>query len=117
MADKYVERKSISYRILAAPGETKEVAIYRVDAGYRFIIERVQVAFPVGSYFELHVKILRGLEQIKPTTGDYCGDGFVIADTTKVEVGSDETIKIWYKNDSTTQVRDALVIVEGYIET
>jgi hypothetical protein len=117
MEKKYVERKSIAYRILAAPNETKEVAVYRVDAGYRFIIERVQVAFPVGTFFELHVKIMRGLEQVKPTSGDYCGDGFVIADTTRIEIGSDETIKVWYKNDSPNQIREALVLIEGYIET
>jgi hypothetical protein len=117
VVEQYRERKSISYHLLATPGETGEVVVYNVDPGFKFTIERVQVAFPVGQYFELHVKIMRGLEQIKPTSGDYSGDGFVIADVTKVELGSGEPIKVWYKNDSTTANREALIIIEGYIES
>jgi hypothetical protein len=114
MAEQHVERKSIAYYILAAPGEEKTVDVYKVSGGRKFVLERVQVAFPVGQFFELHVKIFRGLEQVKPTNGDYCGDGFVIADITKVEFGSGESVKVYYKNDSTTQYRECLVIIEGY---
>jgi len=114
MAEQYVERKSIAYHILAAPGEEKTVDIYKVSEGRKFVLERVQIAFPAAQYFELRVKIMRGLEQVKPTTGSYCGDGFVVTDTTKVEFGSGENIKVYYKNGSTTQYRECFVLIEGY---
>jgi len=112
----FKERKSISKLILASPGEEKTIDAYRVSGGKRFKLERVQVFFPLGSYFELEVKILRGSEQVKPTDGSYRGDGNVVVDVTGVWFGSDEHIKIWYKNNSSTDNRAATVLLEGFEE-
>ena len=112
----YVERKSIHYLIQASPDEEATYEVYTVSPGKKFKLERVQIFFPLGTAFELQVKVFRGLEQIKPTTGYYCGDGNVMVDVTGVWFGSGETIKLWWKNTSSSDNRFATVLLEGYEE-
>lgn len=114
VVEEFIERKSIGYLISASPGEEAEVKIYRVSAGKIFKCERVQIYFPLGTFFELQVVIKRGLEPIKPTKGVYQGDGNPVLDVTGVEFGSDEEIRLWYKNLSTTDIRKAFVLIEGF---
>jgi len=111
-----VERKSIHYFISASPGEESFIEVYRVSAAKRFKLERVQIFFPLGTAFELEVAVYRGGEKIKPTDGTYRGDGNVMVDTTGVWFISDQTIRLWYKNLSDTDIRQATVLLEGYEE-
>jgi len=112
--EKYVERKSIHYFISASAGEEKTIDVFTVSPVKKFKLEKVQIFFPLGTAFELEVAIFRGLEQIKPTNGVYKGNGNVFVDTTGVWFGTGETVKLWYKNLSTTDVRQATVLLEGF---
>ncbi len=112
----YRERRSAAYTIIASPNEENTIEIYKVSPAKKFKLERVQIAFPVGSAFELQIAVYRGLEKVKPTTGVYSGDGFVIADITGVEFYSGDSVKLWYKNLSSTDIKRAIVILEGYEE-
>jgi len=114
--ERYRERKSIAYFINALAGEENTVSVYKVSAGMKFYLERVTIYFQNGSAFELIVAIYRGLEQVKPTNGVYRADGGFVQDTTKVEFGSGEDVKVYYKNTNTTTARKALVLLEGYEE-
>jgi len=113
---KWVERKSIHYFISASAGEESKVAVYTTGIGKRFKLERVQIFWPLGTAFELEVAVFRGLEQIKPTNGVYKGDGNVFVDTTGVWFDSGEKVYVWYKNLSTTDIRQATLLLEGYEE-
>jgi len=113
---KYIARKSIHYFISASPGAEALVGVYKVSPGKRFKLERVQIFFEMGTAFELEVAIFRGLEQVKPTTGVYKGEGNVFVDVTGVWFGPGEEVKLWYKNLSTTDIRKATLLLEGFEE-
>ena len=114
--ERYRERKSIAYFINASAGEERIVSVYNVSDGRKFYLERVTIYFQNNCAFELLVSVFRGLEQVKPTSGIYRADGGFVQDTTKVEFGSGEDVKVFYKNTNATTPRRALVLLEGYEE-
>jgi len=114
--EEYKERKSIHVFIEAAIGEIKTKKIYTVSPGKKFKLERVRVFFDAGTNFELKVAIFRGLEQVKPTDGTYRGNNNTVIDTTAVWFGTGETIRVWWQNLSTTEVKRCTLLLEGYEE-
>jgi len=104
---------SIAYYLQAQPGESKEITLYEVEAARQFKTSSVFVAFPVGTYFELEMAIKRGIKQIAPYQGTYRGDGYVIEDEFIEDMFSGERVILWYRNNNTTQIREAFIIVRG----
>jgi len=111
-----VRRFSIVYKLTADPGASGEIVIYEVEPAYRFKTESVYIAFPAGTYGELEVAVYRGINQIAPSKGVYCGDNMVIEDEFVEDISSGERVILKYRNLNTTQVREAYIVVRGFLE-
>jgi len=107
---------SVAYYLSAAAGAEGDITIYEVEAARRFVTKSVYVAFPPGTYFELEVSIYRGIKQIAPGRGTYRGDAQVIEDELDHDIASSERIILHYKNNNTTQIREAFILIRGELE-
>ena len=110
------QRFSIPYHLVASGGATGFIDIYEVKAGMKFKTESVYVSFPNGTYHELEIAIFRGAERVAPSVGTYVGDGNVIEDEFFTDYSSGEKVRLYYKNNNSTQTRECFVIVRGFIE-
>ncbi len=104
---------SITKYIIVNPGDSGEVIAYEVDPAKTFRTQSIYIAFPPGTYFDLELSIMRGIKQIAPYSGTYRGDASVIEDEFVDDISSGEHVIIKYKNNSTTQIREAFVIIRG----
>jgi len=109
-------RFSVYRKLTADPGASGEELVYAVEPARRLKLDRVVVAFPPGSSFELEVALLRGLEQIAPSRGAYSGDGFALVDELDVECGSGDRILLRYRNLNPAQARSCGVLLCGVEE-
>jgi len=107
---------SIAKYLSIDPGDSGEIVAYEVDPAKSFKTQSIYVAFPPGTYFELELSIMRGINQIAPYNGTYRGDASVIEDEFIEDISSGERVIIKYKNNNTTQVREAFVIIRGELE-
>jgi hypothetical protein len=92
------------------------VVIYSVEPARSFKTESVYVSFPAGTYSELEISILRGIMQVAPGSGVYVGDNQIIEDEFIEDISSGERVILHYKNNNSTQAREAFVIVRGFLE-
>ena len=104
---------SIAYYLSASAGAESDVVLYTVEAARKFITKSVYVHFPPGTYFELELGIYRGIRKIAPYKGVYRGDANVIEDEFIEDISSAERVILHYKNNSSTEVREAFIIVRG----
>ena len=107
---------SIAYYLSAAASAEGDVTLYEVEAAKKFRVTSVHVTFPLDTSFELEISLFRGIRQIAPYTGTYRGDGQVIEDDVDEEFSSSERLILHYKNNSTTDVRKAFILVRGELE-
>jgi len=107
---------SIAYYLSTDGGAEGDVTIYEVEAAKRFVTKSVYVAFPPGTYFELEVSIFRGIKQVAPYSGTYRGDAQVIEDEFIEDISSSERVILHYKNNNSTQTREAFILVRGELE-
>jgi hypothetical protein len=110
------KRFSITYKLTASPGASGDVTIYTVEAARSFKTESVYVSFPAGTYHELEVSIFRGIMQIAPGSGVYVGDNQVIEDEFIEDISSGERVILHYKNNNSTQTREAFIVVRGFLD-
>ena len=87
-----------------------------MDAAKRFVTKSVHVQFPPGTYFELELYIKRGEKQVAPYTGSYRGDAAVVEDEFVEDISSAERVILHYKNNNSTQIREAFVLVRGELQ-
>jgi len=107
---------SIPYYLSADGGSEGDIVLYEVEAAKRFVTKSVYIAFPPATYFELELAIFRGIKQIAPYTGTYRGDANVIEDEFIEDISSAERVILHYKNNNTTEVREAFILVRGELE-
>jgi len=110
------EKFSKPYKLTASAGAEGDVTLYTVPAARKFKTRSVYISFPVGTYFELEISILRGIKQIAPGEGVYVGDAQVIEDKFIEDMSSGERVILHYKNTNSTQQREAFIIVRGELE-
>jgi len=110
------KRFSVTYHLVANGGESGQKEIYRVEAGRTLKTESVYIAFPAGTYFELEISIFHGINQVAPSSGVYVGDNQVIEDEFIEDIPSSERFLLNYKNNNSSQTREAFVIVRGFLE-
>jgi len=113
---KMSKKISIAYHLEISGGQEGDVTIYTVEAAKKFKTKSVYVFFPIGNYFELEVSVFRGIKQIAPYSGVYKGDGNVIEDEFVEDASSGERVILHYKNNNSTETREAFVIVRGELE-
>ena len=107
---------SIPYYLSVPGGSEGNVLIYEVEAAKRFVTRSVYISFPPATYYELELSIFRGIKQIAPYKGTYRGDAQVIEDEFIEDISSAERVILHYKNNNTTQIREAFILVRGELE-
>jgi len=109
-------KASIAYYLSAAAGAEGDITLYEVEAAKRFVTKSVYVSFPPATYFELEISVYRGIKQVAPYTNSYRGDAQVIEDEFIEDISSSERVILHYKNNNSTQIREAFVLVRGELE-
>ena len=107
---------SLAYYLQAAAGAEDDITLYTVEPARKFKTKSVYIQFPPGTYMELEVSIFRGIKQIAPYQGTYRGDAAVIEDEFIEDISSAERVIIHYKNNNSTEVREAFILVRGELE-
>ena len=107
---------SIGKYISVDANTEEDVLLYTVEAARTFKTASVYVAFPAGSFCDLQVTIMRGIKQIAPGEGYYCGDNNVIEDEFIEDISSAERVIVHVKNTNTSEVRDVYVLVRGELD-
>lgn len=108
---------SIAYSLTAAANANSTTTIFTVPAACTFRVTSVYIHFPAGTYYELQLRLLRGIQQIAPYSGYYVGDASVIEDEDVSDLASGDHLNVYYKNTSSTQTRQAFIIVRGVLES
>ena len=110
--------KKVSFGVwlTVSAGDEDDYVLYTVEAARRFVTKSVYVYFPPGTYGELEISIKRGIKQIAPYSGSYRGDACVIEDEFIEDISSAERVIIHYKNNNTTNTKEAFIIVRGVLE-
>jgi len=107
---------SIAYKVTASGGAEGKTSIYEVEAGKRFKLESCYVSFPAGAYYELELAFYYGDKKIAPEENTYVGDNQAYEDVLDFTIESGEDLLLYYKNNNSTQTREAFVIVRGVLE-
>ena len=110
------EKVTIPYHLVASAGSEGYIDLYEVTSARKLKITRIITYFPAGNYGELEIAYFVGLEQIHPKTGTLTGDQVVWDDEVDVEVPSGSTIKLYYKNNNSTETREAFIHIQGELE-
>jgi len=109
------EKVTISYHLVAGPGAEGEVSIYSVPPGQVLSLRAAQVAFPAGTYGELHIRLLYGNLKVWPATDHVSGDNVLVRKEVDVKYFSGDRVLIWYRNTNATETRDAFISLEGVL--
>jgi len=104
---------SVAKKIVADAGSEGDVTIYVVEPARVFKLDEVQINFPPGQGFNLEISIFRGLSQVVPGKGVYCGDGCIIRDKSDEEFQSGERIMVHYKNNDTSSAQACFILLTG----
>jgi len=104
---------TIPYHLSASPTTEAKVSIYKIPPAKRFILTKIEVAFPVGTYGELEIALYRGHMRLWPEERNVTGDDVHYVKELRWEFDSGSEILLYYKNVNTTQVRDAFIVLEG----
>jgi len=111
-----IEKVTIHKHLSISPGATGFELIYTVDPGKILTVKIVQVAFPAGTYGELHIAIYYGNLKVWPKTDYVSGDNVLFRKGVSIKYYSGDPIRVWYKNTNTTETRDCFIDVEGLLE-
>jgi len=112
-----MEKKvSIPYHLTAGPGAEGFETIYTVLGGKRLKVTLVHIAFPIDTTGKLGVALYYGLRKVYPKDGLIRGDNMTWVDEVKLEWGSGDPVKLYYKNDDTATSKEAYVKLEGILE-
>jgi len=76
-------------------------------------ITLAKIAYPVGTYGELKNAIYYGNMKVLPDEGLVNGDNFVWRKAVELRYYSEDPIKLYYKNENTTEKRECYVELEG----
>jgi len=106
---------SVSYHLVATGGASGDIPLYTPSSA-NFKTNSIYVSFPAGTYSELEISIRKGSNQVAPGSGVYVGDSQVIEDRFKETFVPGETVVLHYKNNNSSQTREAFVIVRGFLE-
>ncbi len=107
---------SICYKVTASAGAEDKTSIYTVEAGKRFKLESCYVSFPAGTYYELELAFYYGDKKIAPEENNYVGDNQNYEDVLDFTIESGESLLLYYKNNNTTNTKEAFIIVRGVLE-
>jgi len=103
----------IKYHLKADPSEEKTISIYKVPNGHTLRITSVEIRFPSGTGGELLVALKYGNMKVYPDSGYASGDGGTIRDDVDITYQSGLDVLLYYKNENTTDVREAYINLEG----
>ena len=103
----------IPYHLVANAGDSGYIDLYEVQAGRTLKIKRIITYFPAGDYGELEIAYYRGIMQIHPTTGTLTGDQVVWDDEVEYTLDSGSTLRLYYKNNNTSETRESFIHVLG----
>jgi len=98
------------------PGTKGEYEIYTVPEARKLKLGKVKLYFPVGTNFELRIKVLWGVREIRPTEGYYAGDGNWVIATAEEEYYSGSKIRLYYENTSASETKKVFYHLEGELE-
>jgi len=107
---------SIGYILSAPAGSKSSVLLYEVEAARTLKNVEVEVHFPSGQAFKLHVWLSRGTKQILPSKNYYAGDGHTVRDKCSDEIQSGEHIYLNYENTDSTNAQSCFVLLKGELE-
>jgi len=110
------EKWSVSYHLVASPGAKDIISIATVPAGKVLTINHIEVFFPTGVSDELHVAFYYGNTKVFPSEGDLVGDNIKYDKPVCLKYYSQDSIKLYYKNDNTTYERIADIVLEGELK-
>jgi len=110
------EKWSVSYHLVAGAGAEDFVTIATVPPGKVLTIKHVEVFFPTGNNDELHVAFYYGNMKVYPDKGDLVGDNIKYDKPVCLKYYSQDSIRLYYKNDNTTYERVADIVLEGELE-
>ena len=107
---------SICHKVTASAGAESDVTIYTVQNAKQFKLESIYVSFPAGTYYELELSLYYGAKKIAPEEGVWVGDNQNYEDVLDFTLFSDDGLVLHYKNNNTTNTKEAFVIVRGVLE-
>jgi hypothetical protein len=109
-------KKVIAYSGTQIHGTTSTLDIWLVPAGQNFKIEEMQVIFGSGVDFDLEIALYHGPKQVIPEVNTIVGLSGRIPIKCEWTWGSGENIKLYVKNNSTTNDYKYSVILIGELE-
>jgi len=99
-----------------SPGASGEYTIYKVQELRTLTCSKVKLYFPVGTGFDLRIRIRWGNITIRPTEGFYSGDGnWVIAETDDKYPANTEIVLV-YENTNPNETKWVFYHFEGELE-
>jgi len=104
---------SIATKVTADASASGKTTVFTVPGAYVFRTASVYISFPAGTYGELEISLYRGEQKIAPYSGVYTGDACVIEDEFIEDIASAERVIVAYKNNNSTQAREANIIIRG----
>ena len=107
---------SVPYHVIAAGGAAATVSIFRVPSARKLKVNKVTVAFPVGTYGELEVALYFGIRRVFPQGRNITGDNMSFEKDVNLTWFSGDHVLLYYKNNNATQTREAYVNLEGVFE-
>jgi len=107
---------SVAKKVTASAGDENYETIYTVAAARKLTVKKVVFHFPSGTDLYLGVAVTVGAKQICPDEGLIYGNDCVITLSDDTEVPSGSEIKLYYKNEDTSNPHSVVVVVEGEIE-
>jgi hypothetical protein len=106
-------KKVLAYSGSISPSATITENVYTIPAGQNFKIEEMQVIFGSGVDFDLEIALYHGPKQVIPEDGVIVGSSGRIPIKCEWTWGSGESIKLYVKNNSTTNDYKYSVILIG----
>jgi len=107
---------SVAYHLSVSGGASGTVSIYSVPGARKLKLKSIRVSFPAGTYSELKIALMRGIEKIFPVEGEVRGDNEVVEAEVDEELSSGSTLRIAYENTNATQTRECEILITGVLD-
>jgi len=104
---------AVPYHIKVDPGAKGKVSIYKVPGGRSFKLTEFVIRFPTGTRGELLLRIYHGEMPVTPEERDASGDDVKFEYPCEHTFGAESDIWLKYENISTTDVREAYIVLHG----
>jgi len=104
---------AVPYHITVDPAKKGKVSIYKVPGGRSFKLTELVIRFPAGARGELLLRIYHGEIPVVPEERDASGDDVKFEYPCEHTFGAGSDVWLKYENISTTDVREAYIVLHG----